>query len=209
MDLSVKANKKQGDYTEVLIQAAHSCCYGSVLIWRSGNKLIVLFRKNLERALFYSSGSSSGCCTAQPAQKGISKACVLLSLRRAQLGKKAVQYVTSVPVSLLHGMDAGSTPTSLGFQSWAYLQTEGMCKQRMSWPVAAPRSDCTCTLPQDQNHHKRDLAAKITLQSSLPLCFCPWNASIEYFGVITEHQKLQGQIIALNGKRFMICCGNC
>lgn len=43
MDLSVKANKNQGDYREVFIQAAHSCCYRPVFICSSGNKLIVLF----------------------------------------------------------------------------------------------------------------------------------------------------------------------
>lgn len=74
--LPVKANKNQGDYREVFIQAARSCCYRSVFICSSDNNPTVLFGKNLERALLHSSGSSSGCCTPQQHRKGTSEVCV-------------------------------------------------------------------------------------------------------------------------------------
>lgn len=128
VDLSVKANKNQGDYGDLSIQAAHSCGYGPVFIPSSGNKLIVLSRKNLEKGLVYSSSSPSGKLYSRVSpERDTQSLCVLLSFRRTQPGRKAVEYGTSVPVSLPHGMDAGPTPMLLGFQSWVYLLCAKRC----------------------------------------------------------------------------------
>lgn len=52
--------------------------------------------------------------------------CVLLSFRRAKLGRKAVEYGTSVPVTLPFKMDDGSTQMPLALKP----QTYSVCAKR-------------------------------------------------------------------------------
>ena len=112
---SESQSKTEKPYTRPSKQLSHH--YRPAFSFSSSDTFIVLFRANLEGDLFHSCCSPVGWPDnrASP-ERDTWNLCVLLSFRRAKLGRKAVEYGTSVPVTLPHGMGDGSTQMPLAVQ---------------------------------------------------------------------------------------------
>ena len=116
---------------------------------------IVLFRENPEGDLLHSWCSPVGWLDSGASPEGDTwSLCVLLSFRRAKLGREAVEYGASVPVTLPHGMDDGSTQNASSTPTTGILS---LLKEGMSRPPVPPQSDHTVTALL--MHHKAKASA--------------------------------------------------
>lgn len=97
-----KLTKTEGTTERCLSkQLTGCCCYRPVFTRSSGKKLIVLFTKNLERDLHHTSSSLSGWFYSRAStERDTQSLCLLTSLRRAQMGRKAAEHVTQVCLSV-------------------------------------------------------------------------------------------------------------
>lgn len=97
-----KLTKTEGTTERCLSkQLTGCCCYRPVFTCSSGKKLILLFTKNLERDLHHTSSSLSGWFYSRDStERDTQSLCLLPSLRRAQMGRKAAEHVTQVCLSV-------------------------------------------------------------------------------------------------------------
>lgn len=196
VDLLVKGNKNQVDQRDKQLTAvATGLCSHAALVTS-----LQSCSERIWRGICSTPPAAlQAGCTAGPAQKGTPKVCVCC------WGSEEPNWAESNEMCHKCACQSASWDGCWINSNVPRIPAMGifaLCKERMSWPVVAPRSDWTPTVPQDQNQHTRDLAAKLTLQSDYLCGFAHgMKALTEYFGVITEHQKFQGQIIPLNGKK--------